>query len=150
MKNETLQTPPELLVTDIYLPLNHLFNSAAKRAFQNKIELLKQERFSINSPFEKVVDEVRFFGCKAVGERKIFDAAQNVANEVNFYANLGFVTGAMTKLLLYKLFSEPFQLEQWVVLSYIALSPEGLEYLKNNPSKIEMEIGGTIPITPRE
>lgn len=133
-----------LKVTDIYLPLNHLFDHAAKRAFETVVHQTSSQRELkvISTTRTKVIDQVKYFGATAVGERKIFDAAQKVANTVNFYANKGYVTGVLSKLIMYQLATEPFQLERWLLLSYVSLSPEGLEYLTNNPTKVEFSIGG--------
>lgn len=132
-------------VIDIYLPLNHLFNQAAKKAFQNKVKDTVVERSLkvISSTQVKVVDQVRYFGAKAVGDRKIFDAAQKVANQINEYANKGYVTGVLgTPLLLMPLATEPHELEKYFILSYVSLSPTGLEHLDKNPTKLEFEMGG--------
>lgn len=132
---------------NIYLPLNHLFNAASKRAFENVVSsLARQRQVKVVSTTQlKVIDEVKFFGAQAVGERKIFDAAQKVANAVNHYSDRGFITGVLCKLIMIQLATEPHQLEKYVICSYVALSPEGLEYLKANPSKVEFQ-EGTLPL----
>lgn len=138
--------PNKINVNDIYLPLNHLFNQAAKRAFERKVDntVTEREVKMLTTTKAKEIDQVRFFGAKAVGERKIFDAAQKVANQINHYADKGLITGVMgnCKLMMIQLATEPFQLEQWIVMSYVALSPYGIDYLKSNPTKIEFEVGG--------
>lgn len=145
---ELLKSAPtqgsSLKVEDIYLPLNHLFDQAAKRAFENVVTQLTIQRESkvVSTTKIKVIDQVRYFGAQAVGERKIFDACQKVANIVNLYANKGYVTGVLVKLCLMQLATEPFQLERYIVFSYVSLSPEGLEYLKLNPTKVEFPEGG--------
>lgn len=133
-----------LKVEDIYLPLNHLFNAAAKHAFEIQVNqtFVQREIKMVTTTQTKVIDEVRYFGAVAVGERKIFDACQKVANAVNHYADRGFVTGVLCKLIMLQLATEPHQLKRWVVCSYVALSPEGIEYLKTNPTKVEFSVGG--------
>lgn len=129
-------------IENLYLPYNHLFSAASKRAFQNEVKqhIVERELKVITTTALKVIDEVRYFGARATGERKIFDAAQKVANTVNFYASKRFVTGALLKLALIQLATEPHELEEFVVVSYVALSPEGLEYLRANPTKVEFVI----------
>lgn len=138
------KSPNALQVHDIYLPLNHLFNQASKWAFEHPVKTMvvpRKVRY-IATTDTTVYDHVKFFGASAVGERKIFDAAQKVANTVNFYADRGYVTGVLTKLILLQLVTEPHQLERWVICSYVALSAEGIEYLEKNPSKVEFPLGG--------
>jgi len=128
---------------DIYLPLNHLFNTAAKRAMDIKVEhtVIERELTYVTTTQKKVIDQVRYFGAMAVGERNIFDAAQKVANQINQYANKGFVTGSLCKLLMIKFVTEPHQLERWAIVSYVALSPEGIEFMDKNPTKLSFDIG---------
>lgn len=135
---------PALKLHDIYLPLNHLFNAAAKRAFTRQVKDLRPIRDLVffSDLQTKVQDTVKYFGAQVRGERKIFDAAQKVANHVNFYADKGFITGYLTKLMLCPLVSEPHQLERFVVVSYVAFSPEGLKFLEANPCPIEFKEGG--------
>lgn len=130
-------------VENIYLPLNHLFNAAAKRAFKIEVKELNPVRqvTAVATTQFKVKDTVRYFGARAVGERKIFDAAQKVANKINELANHGFVSGVLTKLVAIKLATEPFQLEQYVVISYVAVTDAGLEWLRKNPTELEMQEG---------
>lgn len=134
-----------LKVEDIYLPLNHLFSAATKRAFQNEVKQLAIQRtltFQVTTTQTKVVDQVKYFGAMAKGERSIYDAAQKVANMVNYYSDRGFVTGVLTKLVMIKFVTEPHELEKWAIISYIALSPQGLEHLEKNPTKISFPEGG--------
>jgi hypothetical protein len=138
--------PATLKVENIYLPLNHLFSAATKRAFENEVAQTTIERTLkvVSTTKTKVYDQVRFFGATAVGERKIFDAAQKIANQINALAEKGFITGVLTgsRLILYQLATEPHQLEQWIITSFVALSPEGLEYLRKNPTKLQFPVGG--------
>lgn len=139
-----------LKIEDIYLPLNHLFNAAAKHAFEETVKELKPRRQAKYDLSGFIQDEVRYFGSKAVGERKIFDAAQRVANQVNFYADRGFVTGVLTKLSLFELFTEPHQLKQYIVVSFVAMSPAGIEFITKNPSPIEFEEGAVPSVQDQE
>ena len=143
-----LEQGTSLKVENIYLPLNHLFNQAAKRAFERHVdqEFTERKVSYVTSLEREVIDEVRYFGSVAVGERKIFDAAQKVANQINFYCDKGFVTGQLCKLIMVQLATEPHQLERWAIVSYVALSPEGIAFLKSNPTKIEFEVG-SVPFT---
>lgn len=136
-----------LNIDKIYLPLNHIFNQASKRAFQTSVDktMIERTKTVITDLVVEVLDEVRYFGSTAVGECEIFDAAQKVASQVNEYADQGFVTGVLgCPLIMLKLATEPHELEKYAVLSYVALSPEGIKYLKDNPSKVEFN-AGTIP-----
>lgn len=133
-----------LKVQSIYLPLNHLFNQASKRAFEISVKQVPpppRKLTFITDTRGIAIDEVRFFGAKAVGERQIFDAAQKVANLVNEYASKGFVTAELQKLLLVQLVTEPHQLEEYLVLSYVALSEQGIQYLTKNPTNLEFAQG---------
>jgi hypothetical protein len=127
----------QVKVENIYLPLNHLFNAAAKRAFaarsvseQNPMRKIK----FLTTTQTEVQDEVRFFGSRAIGERNIFDAAKKVAGAINHLAGEGYITGVMKscKLMLMELVSEPHELPQFLVLSYPCVSPQGVDYLKSH------------------
>lgn len=122
-------------VEDIYLPLNHLFSLATKQAFKFEKTQIKNVRKVkvIYTTVDKVTDEVRFFGSKVTGERNIFDAAKSVANTINDLSKDGFITGVLKgcRLMLIELATEPHQLQQWLVVSYVSLSPQGIEALKS-------------------
>jgi len=126
---ETLVTPPVIQAEDAYLPLNHLFNAASKKAFKKEVKTLISKRHSPIMPVE-ATDRVAFFGCVAVGERNIFDAAKCVAYTVNGYASQGLVTGVLLKLSIIKLWSEEWELDKYVVVSYPCMTSEGYDLAK--------------------
>lgn len=113
----------KLEVNDAYLPLNHLFNAAAKKAFKKEVKTLIVKRKGMFD--QDVIDRVAFFSCQAIGERNIFDAAKHVANTINGYASEGFVTGYLVKLSIIKLFSEEWELDKYVVFSYPCMTDDG-------------------------
>ena len=137
-KYETDEVPR---VVDIYLPLNHLFNQAAKKAFQFQVKGAVNKRTIEKHDGGKVevIDKVRYFMTEAVGEREIFNSAQKIANEINSLALKGYVTGALLKLGMIKLSTEPHELERYMVVSYVSINKQGSLFLEKNPSLFESE-----------
>lgn len=138
-----------LYVQDAYLALNHLFNQAAKRAYENQVKQLVNPRKLkvVRTTKLEVFDRVRFFGVVASGERKIFDAAREVANSINELANKGYITGALCRLSIMRLATEPHELDKFIIMSYPCLSPEGYEHVQNSNYTLDFEgANGTMPI----
>lgn len=136
-----MQSNTALQVHDIYLPLNHLFTRAAKQALKNQVKDLNPKR-RLNPPVDltlEIEDTVRFFGSTTEGgERGIFDAAKKVANQINFYAERGLVTGALSKLLCIQLATQPHELDKYMVVSYVAFSPQGVKLLTETPDSLQV------------
>lgn len=142
--------PSSLHVENIYLPLNHLFTQASKKAFQTRISstihLRKVEAYIEEEEAFYVEDRVKYFGSRSIGERGIFDAATRVADQINKLSAAGYVTAVLGgPLMLYQLRTEPHQIETFAIISYVALTPEGISYLEKNPSKLEFREGEIPP-----
>lgn len=134
-----------LVVHDIYLPLNHLFNNAAKKAFSQKVTAsphVRKVKYSGNFVHENVIDPITYFGSVAVGERNIFDAAKEVANSINACAKEGWITGSLTKLALIKLASEVHEVERYIVVSYVAMTQFGFENVEIRKMDTQFKLGG--------
>lgn len=149
LKNVDYTNASKLKIEDIYLPLNHLFSVASKQAFKFEKDQLKSVRKVkvIYTTIDKVTDEVRFFGARVTGERNIFDAAKTVATTINELAKDGFITGVLKgcKLMLIELATEPHQLQEWIVVSYVSLSPQGIEALKTRKYPTLVDGAGAMP-----
>jgi hypothetical protein len=118
-----------LQLHDAYLPLNHLFSQASKKAFENEVKELNPKR---PDPFGlgQIIDILVRIEAIAPGERKIFDAAKTVANLINGLADRKYITGAMTKLAIVQLYTEPFCLPEYAVFSFVSLKSESIEEIK--------------------
>lgn len=132
----------------IYLPLNHLFTASSKRAMRQEFTTgtsVRQRKLEVITSIcgAYVDDPVTFFGCVAVGERKIFDAAKQVAWAVNECSKEGWVTGGMKdmKLSLIRLVSEPHELEKFVIISYVSMTFYGYTEMKKRDFKAEFALG---------
>lgn len=149
LKSVDTSSSSAMKVEDIYLPLNHLFSVASKQAFQFEKDQIKSVRKVkvLYTTVDKVTDEVRFFGARVTGERNIFDAAKTVATTINELSKDGFITGVLKgcKLMLIELATEPHQLKQWVVVSYVSLSPQGIEALKSKKYPTLVDDPGSLP-----
>lgn len=134
------------IAQDIYLPLNHLFSQATKKAFENVVTKIIVDRVSkvtTSTIQHTVYDQVRYFGIKAIGERCIFDAAKRLANQINDLASKGYITGVLgPKLSLFQLATEPHQLPEWLVLCYPCFSEQGLAWVESEDFDTEFKIGG--------
>jgi hypothetical protein len=134
---------PAIDVQDIYLPLNHLFSQATKRAFRNQVKTLKSYRKLANPVTlnQVIQDEVRYFGATALSERKIFDAAKAVVDYVNQLSSQGYVTGYLTKLSIIRLASEPHELEKYMVFCFPCLTPDGIKSVDINDHLLSIKEG---------
>ncbi len=133
---------------DIYLPLNHLFSEASKKAFEfestetefqrERKALANIHKKSSSKTLEKV--EARYIGTYVKGQKGIYDGAKKVANRVNELASKGYVVGCLkgAQLFLYELIREDYELEKYFLLSYIILTPAGLKYIEQNPINLDI------------
>ena len=133
-------------VENIYLPFKSLFSKAAQKALSIKaMSTIHQRKIHyINSLKTIALDRVTFFGKKC-DEDSILPAVQKLAIEINELASKGFVTAALCPLIYLKLASEPHELSKYLVLSYIAISDEGREYLAKEKKFSVFEEGALPP-----
>lgn len=132
----------ELKIDNIYLPYNYLFTKEAKKVFRNKVYNTINSHKLENG--EIVLCPVQYLGSACTGEEDILKAAIKVSDKINELAAKGFLFGVLLELGLFELYkSSPLDPQKYLVLCYVAVTPEGDEYLKEmKPPQFEM---GGIP-----
>lgn len=132
-----------LNIIDLSLPYNHMFSPAAKRGMANKVKSLNPEREIkvITTLQNKVTDRVEYLGALAMGEEKLVKAARIVADHINRYAALGYVTGCLSPLGAIRLATEPHELEKYAVFCFVSLSEAGTAMSEEERSPIRIEPG---------
>jgi hypothetical protein len=163
---QTLTTPGQITVIDVYPQLQHLFNKNAQKTLNNKIfnmihqynELtdevetrgklmsllykLKIESVEDKLSYVRKCDVVFFFGSTVDSKDKLPLALDKVINALNKVADLGYTKGTMLPLGVVKLdFLDPCT-DKWVVISYVTLTDVGKKYVDQNMPNMLFEEGG--------
>lgn len=115
-----------LKVEDLSLVYGHLFTEQTKK-------VMKVVRKSLSGFIVGDVFEVQFFSttCR---EDKFYEAAKQIANDINFLAEKGFVNGFLSPLSYLGLHVSDLSLP-YAVFAFPSLTPEGMEWLKDENNK---------------
>jgi hypothetical protein len=122
-----------LQTTDLYLAYNHLFSPATKLAYKNLVtNQVPQRKLSVLSTLKTAVfDRVLYFGVIAVGEDKIFEASKRLASVINSLSKMDYVTGALCRMGMIKLATEPHELPRYAIFSFPSVTQESVRKIKD-------------------
>lgn len=138
-----------LQVADLYIPYNHLYSDAAKKAVPFKKKSLKPARNQLLSSkllpdgteegeYIRVFDEIMFFSVISRGEGSLYQAAKKVMKDVNELADKGFVSGYLSNLSYLRLKMDGLTLPH-AVFCFPAVTPEGVQWL-NEQKKLGKDL----------
>lgn len=95
-------------------------------------EVVKDDVFDpiINSVMAtRKISPIQFLGCRVRDESEIAENVEKLHKRIKKYVDMGFIRGHLTKMMYI-----PYQIEEegGAIVSYLAFSEEGANYIKEN------------------